>query len=523
MPTNKYQIDITDNYNSFVSKRFGPFAIKDQGKAFPPKNKISQEDQKRISQDLSPIANKSLSQLKEENPHLLIFPEDLAYLQDGFDDKDKIIFSLYPDKTKEYIETGNVMGWIGCGNTQLRIYSRFDSTLYENMPDDNTGSNEEKKDRPLIKPKNDFFMYYLLSRVGAFHLTALDYTEGEGPINNLLMLMFPECLKNAVNQGLYKEYKTFEKNDSNVRGTINVNKHIRQNFPFMGKVAYRTREFSFDNDITQLIRHTIEYINESQLGASILKSDADANQCVEVIYQATPTYCEKNRGTVLNNNLRHKILPYYTDYITLQKLCFQILQEEGVSYGVESEDKVHGILFDGAWLWEAYVNKLLSETKLGFVHPDNIAKTNAFKMFKTREEGLSDINEDTRDAYPDFYNDNCVLDAKYKHLEKKIQRSDLYQVISYMHTMPRNIGGYIYPYQNTNGGVGIKMGKFILNGLNGTGGEIYTIPFLIPYYNTFSGGKRNESKEWNTFTESMRKAEEHFKEDVQNIMNSHSF
>ena len=131
----------------------------------------------------------------------------------------------------------------------------------------------------------------------------------------------------------------------------------------------------------------------------------------------------------------------------------QILHEEGINYGIDSEEKVHGILFDGAWLWEAYIFTLLKESGLGFIHPDNIARTNKFNLFSTRENEESQFDKGNRSAYPDFYNDKCVLDAKYKHLEKRIQREDLYQVICYMHTMPRDIGGYIYPYQAKDKGI----------------------------------------------------------------------
>ena len=143
-------------------------------------------------------------------------------------------------------------------------------------------------------------------------------------------------------------------------------------------------------------------------------------------------------------------------------------------------------------------------------------------MFKTREDSPDVINEDNRDAYPDFYNDNCVLDAKYKHLENKVQRSDLYQVISYMHTMPRKIGGYIYPYQTKTKNIGIDIGKFELHGdgPNESGGNIFTIPFRIPYYD--SSSKDNSSKDnsspWNRFAEEMQQAEDSFKKDIKNMM-----
>ena len=481
------KIEITDNYNKYVSQFFGCYTIsKEQG------------------DDLQVVAGKSLAEIKEENPSLLVFPEDLNYHEDGLDNKDKTICSVYPlfgGKSGYILETGNVMGWLGCGNTELKIFSRFDSDLYDEKKEtDNL--NAPKKG---IKSKSDFFLYYILSKLGVFHLTALDFSKGnESILNNLLILMFPALLKNAVSQGLYKEYKTFERNDANVRGVINVNRHIRHNIPFTGKVAYHTREYSFDNDITQLIRHTIEYMSESSIGSAMLENDPEVKQCVDVIYQATPSYNIKERGSIINRNLRPKMHPFYTDYISLQKLCLQILHEEGISYGVDNDDKVHGILFDGAWLWEAYIYSLLSETDLGFAHPDNITKTDAFKMFKTRDESNIEIDEDKRDAYPDFYNKECVLDAKYKHLEKKVQRNDMYQVVSYMHTMPRKKGGYIYPYQTN--GMDVKIKEFELNG---NGGTIYTFPFLIPEYKV---KKDKDNTEWSNFCNRMKEAEKSFKD-----------
>ena len=500
----QHVIQITDNYTSqsCVYKMCGPVIVKDE----------QADDIDKY------VAGRSLLQLKEENPELLIFPEDLKAFNDGFDNRDKVICTLHPsfqNGKQSILETGNVMGWIGCGNTQLKIFSRFDSNLYEvelgTEKDNSINEVEKEKAQKKIEPKHDFFTLFILEKLGFFHLTDLDFSKGENSIlENLLLLMFPAFLKNAVSQGVYKEYKTFNRNNSNIRGTIDVNKYIRFNYPFKGNVAYRTREFSYDNDVTQLIRHTIEYMLEScGIGESILNNDVEVKQCVEVIYQATPTYDVKERGQIINRNLRPKMHPYYTDYISLQKLCMQILREEGISYGINSEDKVHGILFDGAWLWEAYIFTLLENTGLGFIHPDNIAKTNALKLFKTRGETADQFIEDNRDAYPDFYNDKCVLDAKYKHLEKGVRREDLYQVISYMHTMPRNIGGYIYPYQTKDANDIIQTKGYELEG---NGGLIFTVPFRIPYY--------DNKCDWNNFIKSMENVETEFMGDIRKLVNN---
>ena len=39
----------------------------------------------------------------------------------------------------------------------------------------------------------------------------------------------------------------------------------KKNIPFMGKIAYTTREHSYNNNLTQLVRHTIEYIKTHPL------------------------------------------------------------------------------------------------------------------------------------------------------------------------------------------------------------------------------------------------------------------
>ncbi|MFG7388532.1 hypothetical protein ACGO3R_10795 [Lactococcus lactis] len=59
---------------------------------------------------------------------------------------------------------------------------------------------------------------------------------------------------------MYKTYVKKQYNDSQVRGPINIGQYIKKNTPFIGKISYDIREFTSDNNIMQLIRHTIEYV-----------------------------------------------------------------------------------------------------------------------------------------------------------------------------------------------------------------------------------------------------------------------
>ena len=76
--------------------------------------------------DISHIANKTIEELLEENPNLLIFPQSLGINKDKIEELEILHLSGSNDNLKECkIKTGNLMGFIGYGNTQISITSRF--------------------------------------------------------------------------------------------------------------------------------------------------------------------------------------------------------------------------------------------------------------------------------------------------------------------------------------------------------------------------------------------------------------
>ena len=306
---------------------------------------------------------------------------------------------------------------------------------------------------------------------------------------NANLLVFPHLLKRALRQGIFRTYRTFQKNDGAVKGVIDINRHIKQNTPFNGKIAYRSREYSANNDITQLIRHTIEFLKQKEIGKSLLNSDNDTKDAVKQIVAATDSsYCFQNRAKVIHNNLRPVNHPYYSGYKYLQQLCLLILRHQSMQYS-QSYSPVYGILFDGAWLWEEYLATILYNPKLAekqFLHPSNKTGEGGIKLFDNSQNDDDEIAffKCYRRIYPDFFRknqssleeglqtslrtseqmslnaenhpslraergspetDGIILDAKYKHLENGFVRDDLYQIISYMHTMKISRGGFIFP------------------------------------------------------------------------------
>ena len=351
------------------------------------------------------LLDRTLDNLSQEDS-IFIFPNDLKNSPD-LDKEQKIL-----ETVNQKIKTGNVIGFLGCGQERLTISSRFSSK------------------------SDDYFLHYLLQKVLNINLTSLDVgLSREERLYQLLIYLFPKYLEAAMRKGLYKEYQRFSHNDSHIKGVIDVVNHLKKNLPFTGNIAYTTREFTYDNPMMQLIRHTIEYIkNQKSLGRGIIYTNREN---ITEIIRVTPSYKQADRAKIIRLNqtkpLRHA---YFREYRKLQELCLMILNREEHGLGYQ-EQKIHGILFDVAWLWEEYVHTLLPKE---FIHPRNKDKTDGISVFSNRE----------RKVYPDFYDRErkIVLDAKYKKLElteKGINRDDLFQMISYAYILQAEKAGLIFP------------------------------------------------------------------------------
>ena len=367
---------------------------------------INQTEFNKIPSLKDRVVNKSLEQLEKEG--IFVFPELLKESDDLT--KDQMILQGY---NNNYI-TGNIMGFIGYNDERLAIHSRF-------------GGN------------NDFFFQYLLERVLDFpNIVDLETNANQDDkLFNYLLFLFPYYLKAAMRKGIFKQYVWHRYNDSNVKGTIDIKRHIKLNTPFVGKISYNQREFSYDNYLTELIRHTIEYIKRKSYGNKIL---VKVKEEVNLIVSTTQAYERFDLTKVIEANkkkpLRHA---YYREYSDLQRLCLFILQNRKHLVGTGPK-QIYGILFDGAWLWEEYINSLIGNK---FYHPMNKARIGKHYLF----------NNETGPIYPDFigkdHQNRIIADAKYKPI-KNINGSDYFQILAYMYRFDAKRGYLLYPEMEDN-------------------------------------------------------------------------
>ena len=350
----------------------------------------------------SKIADKTLEQLEREG--VFIFPEIVRDAEDITQDQ------MILQSVNDTYRTSNVMGFLGCGDERLIIESRF------------CGDGE------------DFFFQYLLDKVLDFPNIVDMETDANhnNQLFNFLLFLFPHYLKTAMRKGLFKKYIRCRYNDENVKGTIDVARHIENNTPFVGNVAYSQREFSYDNSLMELVRHTIEFIKRKPYGNKLLNKVKDE---VKMVVDATRSYEPYDRQKIIEQNKKNAVRhAYFKEYLALQRLCLLILRHQKHQIGTGSK-QIYGILFDGAWLWEEYVNSLVEDI---FYHPMNKGGKGAQRLFDGNV-GL---------IYPDFIGRNSeirmIADAKYKPIDN-IGNRDYLQVLAYMFRFDAKTGYYLYP------------------------------------------------------------------------------
>lgn len=362
------------------------------------------------------IADKTLEQLEREG--IFVFPEIVKNAEDLTQDQ------MILQSVNDTYRTGNVMGFLGCGDERLVIESRF------------------------CEDDEDYFFQYLMDKVLDFpNLVDLNTNANQdNRLFNFLLFLFPHYLKAAMRKGLFKKYIRRTYNDGNVKGTIDIARHIEKNTPFVGNVAYSQREFSYDNSLMELVRHTIEFIKGKSYGKKLLVRVKDE---VKLVVDATPRYQPYDRQKIIEQNKKNTVRhAYFKEYLTLQRLCLLILRHQKHQIGLGSR-QIYGILFDGAWLWEEYINSLIESV---FYHPMNKGGKGGQRLF----EGNVGL------IFPDFISRNSemriIADAKYKPIDN-IGNRDYLQVLAYMFRFDAKIGYYLYPETGDADDLSLRMNQ----------------------------------------------------------------
>ena len=352
----------------------------------------------------------------------------------GSDDEDSISYFSIGDEigddgetggvTRLRLDTGNLMGVLNLrdrsSTVRVAIHSRFDE------------GNEKQP-----------FLNYLLSRVYDINYLDLVQAGNQSFMEILLAIRFVQRIAEAREVGLYRQYKEFRCNDLNFKGRLDLSRHIRENMPVGGRIAYVKREITFDTPLNHLFRFVVALIEKRW--PMLLARNIEAKRMISELKVNTPSWSSMSLVRTLQErecreSVRHPFFAQY--YEELRVLARMLLCGDGLNVFEADESEVSGVIFDGAWLWESYLATVLEP--LGYTHA--ICGTDVGRRPIFSEGHIpNDWGRAQTCFYPDFYSSTrgVVLDAKYKR--GMTCREDIMQLLAYALNTGAGKVGLIYP------------------------------------------------------------------------------
>ena len=298
-------------------------------------------------------------------------------------------------------------------------------------------------------------------------------SQSESNYTAIMVLLFLMKLMEAYEDGIYKEYVRKRYNEYDFKGVMDINRHIKINNPFVGKTAYSTREYSYDNDILCLIRQTLDYIKDyfPDILKGYLNNNVILNEIIDAIENATPSY-RMNVNYADSMKCRREIThPMYQKYEDVRKLALMILQESGQNVFDDKEEDTFGILIDISWLWEEFIAvKLLNE--YGYLHMLTDNSKGSLQWAKGKP------------WYPDYIENGKadfkrnIFDAKYKFWDWN--NDDIHQLLSYLFLTGGDTCGIIYPSLKEQSPKPNPREINAFASFYNTKPKIYALPLFIP-------------------------------------------
>lgn len=342
--------------------------------------------------------------------------DEAAPLPEVFKDQDGVL------RTQKYIGLFEYQG------TQVVIGSRFDVS------------------GPAGAPRPPFFLQYLMEN---FLGESMLFLEDVGGIcggdlfDGLLAAKLAVQLQRAWKKGRLRAYRTFRYNDSQVKGQLDVPRHIRENMGLKnGRIAYQTREYSLNNawNILFLQAAAAARARHPALLRRLEEELPEFQAALQGLQRDIPNWSRPRQDWVLEHTRQKISNPIFRDYEGVRPTARSILRRMGADpFAAGHSQVVTGAFLDIDRLWE----RLLEE-----------------RLFRGAPTPFAQLPQPVPDSWrtirPDFFwkDLGVVLDAKNRPVWSRtlrqetwseFVREDVHQVLGYMITLECKVCGVIFP------------------------------------------------------------------------------
>ena len=339
--------------------------------------------------------------------------------------EDDLIISIKKDGDNYLAQTGNYVGKFVWQRLEIDIKSRFSNTFLERM----------------LNFANDIFLDDA-SITGKDNIDDLDISK------YIIYYMFVQNLEKAFLLGLPKAYRSIEHHEMKLKGKIDINKFIKYDIPFQGKISSVSREQKEIQEIIDVLYKAVKIIDKNN--KAFLKN-------ISHIKTHLKQYKSNNyvSNETINRALKSKALqnPIFAPYKKVLEYARFIIN--GNSIKNDGKQETFGFIINVAELFEIYITKLLQKE-----FSDWYVESPKIELYSNQFFA--------RKIIPDIVmkkdNDVIVFDTKYKKMLMRdryqnggdVDRNDFFQINTYMsyyqnHPDKYNvkIGGLLYPIEKS--------------------------------------------------------------------------
>jgi 5-methylcytosine-specific restriction endonuclease McrBC regulatory subunit McrC len=392
------------------------------GKNQKDKSAPSFSTQNDVSRSLYLTLGEFLGESEKQKANKLISFFDDVDKHNNTNDKDELIVAITHGELGPLIQTGNYLGKFRHKEVDFDIRSRFSDIFLKRM----------------LNFANDVY----LDDVDVFGKQANEHDFSRF----ILYYLFVQSLEKAYLLGLPKAYQSVRHHEMRLKGQLDINRYIKQDIPFTGKVSSVAREFKEIQEIVDVLHKAVKVIEHA--GNGMTKNIAHIKPHLR---EAASGDFVSRKTITKAQNCKALLNPIFSQYKKVLRYAEYIIQLNSLQESVkESKDQYFGFLVNVAELFEIYVTKLLRKE---------------FPEWDISSPKL-DLYDDmfyARKIIPDIVmrrdNDILVFDTKYKKMEYKgrnkhgmgdVDRSDFFQINTYMtyyqqQNMNLKCGGLIYP------------------------------------------------------------------------------
>ena len=367
-----------------------------------------------------------------------------------------------------------------------------------------------------------FFTQYILDRALGMNINILQNMDpgvGSGDIlEQLLAFVFAAQIERAYRKGLYRRYRTYECNDSKVKGKIDITRHIRLNPINNGKIAYSYREYTADNDVNKMIFTAYTYLQKRHpnIMKNLEKKRKTVGECITQFRNIMQPASRQEAQKLVQRERRKITHSIYHDWEEVRKTAILILRYMGIFVrDAQAEKTIHGVLINMNWVWEQYLQSILEDEIKGKGY--TFQPQDEKNIFIRNKNPLHTLKPDLC-----IYKDEksaLILDAKYKNawsdavqnkngnFDERV-REDYFQILAYMYGFRCNKAGIFCPCSASNSSHSEHEYYEYTITKDREKEKFYLLPLYIPH------SQESKNNSFKSFKTAMETNENKFKDQV---------